>query len=235
MNAFVVSDIHGMYDQFERLLEYWNRRDKLVILGDMIDRGRQSFEVVREVMQLAETHDVTVLKGNHEDMFLAYLSDPYSNGELYHMNGGGETIRSFTKDETVWHQCYKTRADVISEKCKGEIAFLEKTKLHDTFGKVLFTHAGFCSWLDDLHQTPDQHFIWVRDHWMHENRTGLVNVFGHTPTQLINTDKNNDVWISKDGSYIGIDGACAYGGQLNGILISEEGQLIETYTVKGGV
>lgn len=231
MKAFVVSDIHGMYDEFTEILKHWNSEDKLVILGDMVDRGKYSYEVVHKVMKLKEEFPdkVVYLIGNHEDMLLNYLKEPYEHGNLYYLNGGGETVYSFTQDNEMYFKCYKTRADTLINKHPEEVEFLKSGLLNYEFGKVLFTHAGFKSFYREWERSKDTDFIWIRDHYKHKNETGLINVFGHTPTLYMH--KSHDVWVSKCGTYIGIDGACAYGGQLNAILIDDEGVIHNTYKV----
>lgn len=195
--AFVVSDIHGMNEHFTKILEYWNTEDKLIILGDMIDRGEYSYEVVRKVMELQNEYPDKVIycMGNHEEMLLNYLKEPYEGGDIYFNNGGAATISSFTQDHEMWYKCYKTRAELFLSKCKEEYEFLKSGLLYYEFGKVLFTHAGFQSFYREWERSKDIDFIWIRDHYKHKNETGLVNVFGHTPTQYMH--KSNDVWVSK--------------------------------------
>lgn len=94
-------------------------------------------------------------------------------------------------------------------------------------------HAGFESNSSNLADTTDNDFLWIRDHYERPNQTPYVNVFGHTPTKLIH--KTDDVWVSEDHTYIGIDGGCVYGGQLNGVLLTDQGEIVETYSVKGEV
>ena len=232
--AFVVSDIHGMYEHFIKLLENWNRDDKLIILGDMIDRGPDSLKVVQHVMELKEKHDVVVLQGNHDQMLGDFIHNPLERRELYiHHNGGLDTITSFINNELkIYSTTVEDIACFIKRYFKKELEFLKQGRLYYELGNVLFTHAGFCSYLNCWEETTDNQFVWIRDHYKHKNNTGLVNVFGHTPTQLINKDKSNDVLVSEDKTYIGIDGACAYGGQLNGILINEAGELLDSYNVR---
>lgn len=231
--AFVISDIHGMYEHFIKLLEHWNREDTLVILGDMIDRGPDSLKVVQRVMELAKYHDVIVLQGNHDQMLNDFIDDPREHVSLYlNYNGGGPTILSFANNEfKVENSPIADTVYFIQRYRKQELEFLKTGHLYYQFGKVLFTHAGFCSWLGNWKDTTDNQFVWVRDHYRHKNNSGLVNVFGHTPTQLINKDQSNEVWVSKDKSYIAIDGACAYGGQLNGVLINELGEILDCYKI----
>lgn len=232
--AFVVSDIHGCYDQFFNVLDNWDKEMQLVILGDLIDRGDKSLEVVQYVMELKNTYGdkVVCLKGNHEDMFLSFLDSPFEYGELFFANGGARTAFSFVDDEYLMFKSYEERARQIKEK-KKEVEFLRNLDLYFEFGEVLFVHAGINPLLKDWQFTSEADFMWTRNMIYHKNETGLTIVFGHTPTQMIheNTD-NNDIWVSKDKSYICIDGGCVFKGQMNAIVINEDGKILDQYAVK---
>lgn len=234
MNLFVVSDIHGMYKQFEQMLTHWDKESTLVILGDLIDRGPQSLDVIHKAMELKHTYGEQVIfcKGNHEDMLLNYIEQPEMNYERYFRNGGLETMVSFfeslsqdIKDVNELEQAY-----IVKENFKDELAFLESAKLHAVVGDVLFTHAGFDSANTDFTITTDRDFLWIREHFLKENGTPYVNVFGHTPLKYIH--ESNEVWQSADGKYVAIDGGCYFSGQLNGVLLSERGEVLEIYIVK---
>jgi len=77
MRHLITTDIHGQYDEFMLALEnarYDEASDRLVLLGDCIDRGRQSREVLDYVAGLLERErDVELLRGNHEDILQAFL------------------------------------------------------------------------------------------------------------------------------------------------------------------
>lgn len=235
MNIFVISDIHGMYKQFEQLLKFWNRESKLVILGDLVDRGPQSLDVVRKAMELKATHGDLVMycKGNHEEMLLDFIRLPEANRAFYFPHGGQETMRSFLDATPTGGKQLNQIEQVyyVKEHFADELAFLESGKLYEIIGDVLLTHAGFESHFAELSGSTEDDFLWMRDHYLRENKTPYVNVFGHTPTKQIH--KINDVWVSADKKYIGIDGGCAYGGQLNAVLVSDKGEVIENFSVKG--
>lgn len=231
MNAFVVSDIHGCYHKFISLLEYWNRNDELIILGDSIDRGSHVSEVIYELMKLKRLYgnQVTILMGNHEDMFLSYLNSPNEEYSFYHKHGGAATVRSLLKLSNLNYLSAQECVDVIIKKSNDIVNFILNLPLYHQFGKVLFTHAGFQSLYSDWKNTNNVDYLWIRNHYKHKNESGLVNVFGHTMTQLIH--QSNDIWVSKCNTYISIDGGCAFGGQLNGLLINDNGIIMNTYKV----
>ncbi|WP_042348777.1 metallophosphoesterase family protein [Bacillus massiliigorillae] len=234
--AFVISDIHGCYDQLMILLEHWDKEMELVILGDLIDRGDKSLKVVQQMMNLIETYGdkITVLKGNHEDMFLNFLDDPIECGRMYDMVGGGETIISFVDDSSIMKRDIIDISRVVQQKASREVAYIKKLPLYYEFGDVLFVHAGINPLFSDWRNSSENDFMWDREMIRHKNETGLTIVFGHTPTRMLREDtNNNDIWVSRDGSYIGIDGGCVFGGQLNAIVINEKGVILEHYSVKG--
>lgn len=228
-NLFIVSDIHGMYPQFQQMLEYWDKESQLVILGDMINRGAYSREVIKKVMDLQQQYgeQVIVLKGNHEDM-LGYLLDGKMEPELFLENGGREFMQSFlvnfdeAKLENSLHQ--------LKNQYDKEIQFLRNAHSYYQIGKLLISHAGFDQEKDTWQETEPQNFLWTRKHYEQPNRTGLINIFGHTPTREIHG--KDAIWHSTCDTYIGIDGGCAYDGQLNGLFISEDGDVLAEYVVK---
>lgn len=233
--AFVLSDIHGCYKQLQALLNHWDKEMRLFILGDLIDRGEESFKVVQAIIHLKKMHGekVGVLKGNHENMLLQYIDNPSKYGDLFFMNGGNKTVLDFTQGSVVLEKSFDEMAELLKQLAAEELSFIRSLPLYDEFGDVLFVHAGINQSLSDWRDTSEEDFLWDRNMFSKKNETGKTIVFGHTPTQYLHKDsKNKQIWISEDGSYIGIDGGCVFGGQLNGIVISEKGEVLERYFEK---
>lgn len=239
MNLFIISDIHGMYKEFTDLLSFWNPQDKLVLLGDLIDRGLQSLEVIQKAIELQSLYgeQIVFCLGNHEQMFLNFLENPEAEYYTYFTNGGMQTIRSFLHhtDVNTGPFNYVEQANYIKEHFIEELTFLKNGKSHEIIGNVLLTHAGFNSATSDLADTSQHDLLWIRKHYKKTNQTPYVNVFGHTPTRTIH--QSDDVWVSKDKKYIAIDGGCVfnnsilYSGQLNAVLLNQSGELLDTFKV----
>ena len=234
MNLFVVSDIHGHLKQFEEMLTHWNREDTLVVLGDLIDRGTQSLQVIEKVIELNQTYgdNVVFLKGNHEDMLLNFLNNPTEKQAQYYVNGGLETMQNFLAQlpDAIANESYPVQAEAVKTHFKAQLEFLATAPTHRIIGNVLFTHAGFNSEFATLDDTTEREFIWIRKHFLQANKTPYVNVFGHTPLTYIH--ESNDVWVSDDGRYIAIDGGCYMSGQLNAVLLNDNGELLNIYKVQ---
>ena len=96
--TFVVGDLHGCVEELDRLLQELapGDADTVVFLGDYIDRGPSPRDVVERVLRLQrEGPSCVFLKGNHEDMFLAFLGYDGRYGEAFLYNGGDATLREW--------------------------------------------------------------------------------------------------------------------------------------------
>ena len=74
MNTYVISDIHGCYDDFIDMLKQidFSDKDQLILAGDYIDRGIQNFEMLKWLEN--SSYNVVAIKGNHEVEFSQCIS-----------------------------------------------------------------------------------------------------------------------------------------------------------------
>ena len=102
---YAIGDIHGSLESLERLLDQINpdlTRDRLLFVGDYIDRGPKSKEVVDHIIRLknlAPPGQIICLKGNHEAMFLDFLAG--GPAEMFIFNGGRATVEDYWGDAWV--------------------------------------------------------------------------------------------------------------------------------------
>ncbi|UNY39882.1 serine/threonine protein phosphatase [Bacillus phage vB_BauM_KLEB27-3] len=230
---FILSDIHGMYSHFTSILEKFNPENhNLVILGDLVDRGLHSLEVITACMNLQKAYpnQVLILKGNHEDMFLNFLEHPDTEtGDWYFNNGGYQTCTSFLNNEYVKIQSYEKIAESILSKRKEEVQFLNNLPLYHETDHIIFVHAGVNLRMEDWRNGSEKDFLWSRDMKYSKNTTSKKIVFGHTPTRTLHQNASDDIWLSLDKTMIGIDGAAAYGGQLNTVIMDSNANIVTTY------
>ena len=97
---YAVGDIHGELEKLDELLARLPLRseDRLLFLGDYIDRGPDSRGVVARLIDLSKTYPCVFLLGNHESMFLDFLGwsdEAYFGGDAFLMNGGDRTLDSY--------------------------------------------------------------------------------------------------------------------------------------------
>ena len=74
MKYYITADIHGFYTEFHKALDearYFNDPvpHKLIILGDIFDRGQEAVEMQCFILQLMEQDAVILVRGNHEDLY----------------------------------------------------------------------------------------------------------------------------------------------------------------------
>lgn len=193
MANYVISDIHGCFNTFIKLLEKINfsENDKLYILGDIIDRGPDSYKIYTWVKERYNKNVFMVL-GNHEDMFIENIDDigkkknefnnlsanektKYFDNFFNVMAAWGEdhygTIRNLLKDHS---------ADEIIEMAEffRELPWYLEVNCNDAIWTLV--HAG-CSL--PLDKTSKDTFVWSRDlTFPGAGIKGKNIIFGHTPT-----------------------------------------------------
>ncbi len=205
----VIGDIHGCCRSIEALIEKLEPYDnyQLVFVGDYIDRGPCSKNVVSLMLELREKRDCIFLRGNHEQMLLD--ATKRGNTGLWLHNGGDATLRSYG--------LIPGQLDFPDE----HMEFFRSTKLYHETEDYFFVHAGLPAFqtikqsLNDPEAVRD--FLWTRDHLRAVDTAWEKTViFGHTPTKSpINRLK-----------MIGIDTGCVYSsfgfGKLTALVLPEE-------------
>lgn len=197
MSTYIISDIHGCNQAFRRALKKVKLKkvDTLILLGDLIDRGPDSKEVLDTVLLLIEHgFKVICLKGNHEQMMLDSLDDLTSKVNWI-KNGGKETLKSFLTSEV----------ERIPQKY---IDFLKTFKSHFIYKNFILVHAGINMTLED--PFSDLHsLLWLRNWENVYNAEWLNNrivIHGHTPMKSdeIKTQfkKGHKVICIDNGSYV---------------------------------
>ncbi len=96
MRILIIGDIHGQAEQFDRLLEkmaFSPEQDKLILLGDLIDRGPDSYDVLQRVIRLKRKMggNMVILRGSHE---MLLLSSKCQDKLLWRLVGRSATLRS---------------------------------------------------------------------------------------------------------------------------------------------
>lgn len=222
-----ISDIHGCFDEFQELLtkiDYQPEKDQLYLLGDYMDRGPQSKEVMYKVKDLVENDGAIALFGNHDQFFLDWIDDPVEGIHRMSINGGLDTLVSFLGDIDINAEdaeTWKAWNDQFVEEYEDIIQFMRGLRYYVEDQNYIFVHAGIDPELDDWKDTNKHDLVWIRRAFLDADlQIDETVVHGHTP----NIDLHGKHDIFYRGKKIGIDGGCAYGGQLNALAISSNGE-----------
>lgn len=155
--VYAIGDIHGRHDLAERLIEEIfsdaarfddGRRIRLVFLGDYIDRGDHSREVLECLCHLwreIPEDRIVFLRGNHEAALLDFLADP-GTGKDWLSFGGYQTCASYLKripDQRCTETDLIAFAGDLREAMKPHLDFLKATRIAVASGETIFAHAGY--------------------------------------------------------------------------------------------
>lgn len=189
--VYAVGDVHGRLDLLQRLEEaiVQDRNDRrqpalLVYLGDLLDRGPASAQVIDHVMSRApEGFERICLMGNHEAMFLDFLSAPRPDS-LWLSQGGVETLLSYgVPTEMLVRPTRRTLAQIVQAYVPPEhVSFLQSMPVLLQTPTKLYVHAGIDSAMS-VEDQPADVLLWYRDDFA-ESYEGLGRcvVHGHSFT-----------------------------------------------------
>lgn len=218
VRLYAIGDVHGRLDLLDRLLDLIDADHRarapaapqLVLLGDLIDRGPASRQVIDRVMQLSrELASLKLVMGNHEEVFLGALEGDAQAFHLFRRIGGRETMLS-----------YGITA--------GDIDRLEDAALMALLAdRVPTAHADFLRGFDDIVIAGDYAFVhagiapgrsldaqrpadlrWIRDRFLgHGGPHPKIIVHGHSVRDS----------VEERGNRIGIDTGAYASGRLTAI------------------
>jgi serine/threonine protein phosphatase 1 len=199
---FAVGDIHGSFDKLEAMMDVlpWDRDagDLLLFIGDYVDRGPRSRDVVELLVQLKRAGgNFAFLKGNHEKMLLDFYVEQ-KDQMLYVANGGAETIASYVEG------AIGRKAFVLPE---DHLEFLLSLKLYYETEDYIFVHAGLRDGIP-LPEQNEEDLLWIREEFIYSAYDWNKRViFGHTAleTPFVTPGK------------IGIDTGAVYGNKLTAV------------------
>jgi serine/threonine protein phosphatase 1 len=199
--VWAVGDIHGRLDLLQPLVEAIvadihasvATRKVVVFLGDYIDRGPDSRDVLRLLSGLPAIQGVEwrFLKGNHEQAILGFLDDP-SAGPKWCEYGGDNSLLSFgLRVPNLTHRTEgwaRVAADLRHKLTARETAFLENLELSLTVGDYFFSHAGARPGVT-LDRQSAEDLMWIRQPFLNSGTSfERVVVHGHTPTPRVHAD-----------------------------------------------
>lgn len=200
LRIYAIGDIHGRADLLDRLagriaddLAQKPTKDSVtVFVGDYVDRGYESRDVVERLARSDFPTAIVTLRGNHEDAMLRFLDDPAVLGQWV-MFGGQTTLDSYGVD--VGRETWKggapgVQAALLESFPASHRRFLEETRYFIEFGGYFFCHAGVRPHVPLERQDPAD-LMWIRHEFLQfKGDFGKVVVHGHTPHVAIESLEN---------------------------------------------
>ena len=202
---YAMSDIHGHYNEFSKALEtinLTNATNKLFLLGDYVDNGDKSYQVLEKIMELEASYpnQVIVLLGNHDEWFYDWLISETPTSEVF-----VETIKSFFRLDEL--------KEILSANPSNfESAIRQEIKTNPRF-------STFISWFKEKHKEPrfieteNQIFVHAgideeaKDFWqIATSSETFTNKFPYSTGKFIKdiiAGHISSADVAKDSSYLG--------------------------------
>lgn len=230
--AYVVGDVHGRLDLLERLLgdidrerkEHPTRKTLLVFLGDLIDRGPQSAEVVERLRTFSARGVRTVfLLGNHEEVLVRILEGDASLIPNWRWFGGSECLRSYGADpDRIARLNDEDAVEAVREAIPAEhVEFLKSFVDTCRFGDYLFVHAGIRPGVS-IDEQMQSDLRWIREPFLLDDTDhGCVVVHGHTISEEVE-ERVNRIGIDTGAYRTGVLTALAIEGDRRWYLQTSE-------------
>ena len=221
-NVWAIGDVHGYADTLLALLDSLDlsSRDRVVLLGDLVDRGPRSCEVIRIARENPQIFSVL---GNHEEMMLnsfdvENIETMTAQQTNWFYVGGRATNQSYIDEFT------NSQGDIddfdLRMRVGKDLAWLDSLPHHIVLDDFRLVHAGYSPWDGDLDLQSTDTLMWIRGEF-HNSITPVDEkrtvVFGHS-TVLGFGLRQTEIWKSETElknsrpAAIGID-SCCYGGK----------------------
>lgn len=225
--AYVIGDVHGRLDLLEELLcdidaeleDQPPARTLLVFVGDLIDRGPSSAQVLERLRTYSSQGvEPLFILGNHEEVLLRILTGDAQLIGKWLSFGGAECLQSYGVDPAEMDQLPDEQALAVVRGAIPEdhIQFMEGFVDSCRFGDYLFVHAGIRPGIP-LEQQLQEDLRWIREPFLRESGDhGFVVVHGHTISDGVEVRSNR----------IGIDTGAYRSGILTALAIEGDDRWI---------
>jgi len=210
--AYAIGDIHGRLDLLKQVIDKIAEDDfargpvgqtDIILLGDFVDRGPQSSDVLDYVMTLSQFWpNVTCLQGNHEEVFLMAARGDEAALRFMTRIGGRETIISYGATERDLDQMTlgQLRDWLMSAVPEAHLRFIEGMSDRLVIGDYAFVHAGIRPQVP-LDEQEGRDLRWIRDEFLtYEEPHDHFVIHGHSITAGVDR-KSNRIGIDT-GAYV---------------------------------
>lgn len=225
----VVSDIHGNLPFLQGLLKQvsFSQEDILILLGDMLEKGKESLPLLRYIMELEKTHTVYPICGNCDGLVLRFFEDDNWDSGFFsaYLPAHPESTLRQLADEmgfSGWEDLPAFRF-ALRESYPDIWKWLKNLPTILETERYVFVHGGVPTLermeeLDSWKCMKNDHF------WEQDLSFPKYIVVGHWPVTLYNPSIPSAApIIDREKKIISIDGACVLkvDGQLNALILPD--------------
>jgi serine/threonine protein phosphatase 1 len=200
---FIVGDVHGCLHTLQALLKKWKpKNQQLIFVGDIIDHGKFSPQTVEYIFDIKDKHPETVIvRGNHEELFQLHVNHKYDEDWL--AKAGEKTFSQYLM--------YDRRINPDAEKFR-------KLPLYYETSSLLVSHAGVSETENPFDAANPDGVLYYRGP---VKRLDKLQVFGHTPQELVHYDELTNAICIDSGAY-----KCD---KLTALLVSKSGEILDLF------
>lgn len=204
MNVFVIGDIHGCFHTFRRMVEtHWDPDTQVLVqVGDLIDRGKNSPQVVELARKLERDFGerAVFLKGNHDFEMTEHFRRPPNYNWLH--QGGEGTLSQY---------------ELTGQEIMDDVEWFQNLPLFWENEHLFISHAGISQLADDPFKEDSPYgILWNRSKL---KNLGKLQLVGHTPQKEPVYDKQSHAYY--------IDTGAVYSNYLTGVKISASGEVTD--------
>jgi len=223
IRVYAIGDIHGRSDLLQPLLAqvetdisaHFIPHPILVFLGDYLDRGPSSRQVIEQLALQSERSEVVFLKGNHEHYLFEFLKNP-AFLKAWLRFGGLDTLRSYGIVPCNYSDAREQELLAMSFRLalheNGHYNFLSSLRPSFTCGDFFFVHAGVRPGIP-LDQQSEKDLLTIRNEFLlSKSDFGKIVVHGHTPVPRPEIHSNR----------INIDTGAYATGQLSCLVLEQD-------------
>lgn len=218
---YIIGDVHGEYEILLALIRKLPQNARLIFVGDLVNRGQHSQEVVEYVRQ----HAYAVLKGNHEGYFLEHGKNIIKQIEenpklklknLWNYLGGVQMMWSYkVLKRSKENSCEILRNPEGLANLKSDIAWVEKLPLYLELGEVanydkpvVISHASIGDYWDLRDTSPDNFEVYsLSNRKPPSQQSPIFNIYGHEVVEE----------VTQGESFVALDTGC---GKVHGASLS---------------
>ena len=222
---YVIGDIHGKKDKYDEMLKKLSPKetDAVFVLGDIIDIGDDSIEILQDMMYRANIYPVL---GEHEYMakkVLPLIANMESIDEAK-SKLSGEDKEAFEKWLTMKSE--KTISDFFALGEEDKESIIDYLSEFQAFEEVeaggktfVLVHAGIDNFEEgkDLEDYSEEDFVFAKTDYTKVYFKNKYLITGHTPTVTIHPSLMGKVYSKK--GHIALDCGAAYGGRLAAVCL----------------